>query len=202
MYTLRIPALIVLSLSVVACSSIDTTGISPQSSKTPRGPEVSAVTLTEFGDLQCPACKAAHTLLTKPLLEKYGKKIRFEYVQFPLQSIHAYAYKAAQASECAADQGKFWEYVDLNYEKQDELPSDPHEKWAESLGLNADLFHRCLASGIKSSAIDADIAKGDALKVNSTPSYFVNGVRVETNTIEDLSKAIESALQKSATTPL
>lgn len=202
MFTLRFPVIVTLSLFFVACSSIDTTGISSASTKTPKGPEVSAVTLTEFGDLQCPACKAAHTLLTKPLLEKYGSKIRFEYVQFPLQSIHAYAYKAALASECAADQGKFWEYLDLNYEKQEELPSAPYEAWAQSLSLNADLFHRCLASGIKGTAVDADVARGNALKVNSTPSYFVNGVRVESNTMEALSFAIDSAFVRSAKTPL
>jgi protein-disulfide isomerase len=137
-----------------------------------------------------------------PLLEKYGSKIRFEYVQFPLQSIHAYAYKAALASECAADQGKFWEYVDLNYEKQEELPSAPYETWAQSLGLNADTFHRCFASGIKGTAVDADIARGNALKVNSTPSYFVNGVKVDSNTMDDLSKAIDMAFLQASKTPL
>lgn len=202
MHTIRSSVIVGLSLFFVACSSIDTTGISPQSSKTPKGPEVSAVILTEFGDLQCPACKAAHTLLTKPLLEKYGSQIRFEFVQFPLQSIHAYAYRAALASECASDQGKFWEYLDLSYDQQDQLPNAPYESWAKSLGLNEDLFHRCFASGIKETAVDADIARGTALTVNSTPSYFVNGVRVQTNAMEEISKAIDSALLKAMKTPL
>jgi protein-disulfide isomerase len=196
-------AILVSSLSLLAaCTSVDTTGISPESSKTAKGPSAALVTLTEYGDLQCPACKSAHTTLNKPLLEQFGDKIRFEFRHFPLRSIHPYAYKAAMASECAADQGKFWEFLDLNYEKQNDLKNAPYAEWAATLGLDADLFNRCLTSEIKGDAVSADLAEGTRLKVNSTPSYFVNGVAVKTNTLEEIATLIQSSMKISDSAPL
>ncbi len=109
-----------LTLSLAACGT-DTTGLSADSSRGPAGNPNSAVTVTEFGDLQCPACRSAHTLLEKPLIEKYGSQVRFDFLHFPLQTIHPYALKLAEASECAADQEKFWEFLDVAYERQSEL---------------------------------------------------------------------------------
>lgn len=185
-----------------ACSSIDTTGIHAESSRLPQGPSSAFVTVTEYGDLQCPACKGAHELLNKPLLEKFGGNIRFEFKHFPLRALHPHAFRAAQASECAADQGKFWEYVDMDYKNQADLPKDPHKAWATALGLDTDLFMRCLDSGIKGDTVLADYAQGEKLGVNSTPTYFVNGVKVSVNSLEDLTNVVQSALSASSNTPL
>jgi protein-disulfide isomerase len=189
---------IAVTLTLAAC--VDTTGLSADSSKTPH-PSTDAnavVTLTEYGDLQCPACRAAYSQLTEPLVAKYGKQIRFEFKQFPLTSIHRYAMEAAEASECAADQGKFWEFVNLDYTEQEKLNSDQLGVWAEQLDLDMDLFDRCRDSHIKRDAIMAEYDAGKAMGVGGTPSFFVNGERVESTT-EALVNAIDTALGSTAT---
>ncbi|MDO8649081.1 MAG: thioredoxin domain-containing protein [Candidatus Peregrinibacteria bacterium] len=183
-----------LALTVFLAACVDTTGISAESSKIPRGNANGSVVVQEFADLQCPACKAAHTLLAKPLVEKYGKTVRFEFKHFPLRSIHRYALDAAEAAECSADQGKFWEFVDLAYEKQPELKRDILADWATEAGVtNADTFDRCFRSHIKRDTVLEDYEAGRALGVNSTPTFFVNGKRVEESTLEAISKAIDEA---------
>ncbi len=185
----RFLPLLALPLFLVAC--VDTTGLSPDSS---RGPHPSsnanaAVVVTEYGDVQCPACRAAHEVIIKPLLEKHGATIRYEFHHFPLRSIHRYALVAAMASECAADQGKFWEYLDKAYTDQPTLTEKRLGEWATELGLDRTLFDRCLASEIKEDVVIADYNQGRALGVQGTPTFFVNGERVES----DL-KAIEAAI--------
>ncbi len=185
-----------------ACGTVDTTGISAASSKQPFGPLSASVTVTEYGDLQCPACKGAYDLINKPLLAKYGTRIKFAYKQFPLQNIHQYALKAAEASECAADQGKFWEFVDAAYMKQSDLSSESLRTWAKDLSLDMDLFERCLTSGIKKKTVLAEFAEGQKLGVNSTPTFFVNDKRVKINQVTDLEAAVEEALKQATSTPL
>jgi len=198
----KIPvAIVALSLLLAACG-VDTTGLSPKSSKQPKGNPAALVTVTEYGDFQCPACKTAHEFITKPLLQKYGDKIRFEFKQFPLRTIHAYALEAAEASECAADQGKFWEFVDIAYARQADLSSSALRDFAKVLGLDADLFDRCVRSGIKEGTTRSDEADGNALDVQGTPSYFVNGQRVASNTYQALSDAVEQALRQVEKGPL
>jgi protein-disulfide isomerase len=199
---MRFPLLVVTLSLLTACTTVDTTGVESVSTKSPKGLTSAAVTVTEYGDFQCPACAYAHKEITTPLLAKYDGKIRFEFKQFPLRSIHPYALPAAEASECAADQGKFWEFFDLAYEHQDDLPKAPYALWAKTLGLNEDLFGRCIASGVKKSVVLQDLDEGNVAKVNSTPSYFVNGILVRPNTLEDLSKKIDEALANANNIPL
>lgn len=186
------------TLALTAC--VDTTGISAESSKTPH-PSTDAnaiVTLTEYADLQCPACRSAYTMLGEPLIQHYGKKIRFEFKHFPLTSIHQYAMPAAEASECAADQGKFWGFVDLVYTEQEKLNNDQLDVWGNQLGIDMDLFDRCRKSHIKRDAIMAEYDAGKALGVSGTPTFFVNGERVESTT-EAITTAIDAALGSAAT---
>jgi len=82
-----------------------------------RGNPEASVVLVEFSDFQCPACGAAQSVV-KEVLDKYSDKIRFEYHHFPLTSIHRYAYRAAEAAECAGDQKKFWENQELLLQPQ------------------------------------------------------------------------------------
>ncbi|MEK7563797.1 MAG: DsbA family protein [Patescibacteria group bacterium] len=178
-------------LLVSACS--DTTGLSKDSSRTPRGNANAAVAVVEYGDLQCPACQAAHTQINAPLLQKYGAQIRFEFKHFPLRSIHRYALEASMASECAADQGKFWEYVDVVYSEQKKLDIAQLSVWAKTLGLDEDLFDRCMKSKIKRTTVLADYEEGQGLGVTGTPTYFVNGKKVESG-LDTLSAAIDEAL--------
>lgn len=179
-----------LSLTLAACG-VDTTGLSKESSRTVTGNPNASVTVTEYGDLQCPACRGAYELLNKPLLEQYGSRIRFEFMHFPLRSLHRYALNAALASECAADQGKFWEFVDYNYEHQTEMsPETLSDTWPKALKLDMQTFERCYKSQIKKSTILDDYKKGQKLGVEGTPTYFVNGEKLEDNTMAALTGAI------------
>lgn len=188
----KLLAIIGFSLLLGAC--VDTTGISAESSKTshPSTNSGASVTVVEYGDLQCPSCRGAQELVVKPLIAKYGKQINFEYHQFPLQQLHPYAMMAAEASECAADQGKFWEFVDLNYTNQPSLNAKSIQEWATQLKLDMDLFNRCTKSHIKRPTIQAEYDQGVKMGVGGTPTFFVNGKQVE-STVDALSAAIDAA---------
>ncbi len=190
-----------MTFALSACG-VDTTGLSAASSRTLKGPDSASVTVTEYGDFQCPACGAAYKLINQPIEKKYGAKIRFEFKQFPLRSIHENAFEAAQASECAADQGKFWEFVDIDYLNQKDLSSEMLRTWAKTLGLDVTLFDRCVNSEIKSAMIMAEEAAGEKIGVQGTPTYFVNGQRVTQNGVDTLSAAIDAALKDAKNVPL
>ncbi len=180
-----------LSLLLVACTN--TEGLSPESVKPARGNLDSTVLVTEFGDLECPACGAAHAQLNIPLLAEYGDKVRFEFKHFPLRSIHRFALDAAEASECAADQGKFWEFVDLVYEHQEDLSFESLLVWAEELQLDTELFERCWKSHVKRDTVLADYEVGKEAGVQGTPTYFINGEQIQTG-YDTMTAAIEEAL--------
>lgn len=193
MKTLRFvaPALALSLLTLVAC--VDTTGLSPDSKRTARGNPDAPVVVAEFADLQCPACAAAQDQILKPLLQKYGQQVRFELHHYPLQSIHRYARDLAEASECAADQGKFWEFVDLAFEQQKDLEKGIWTQWAASLKLDTALFDRCVASHIKRKTVLADYDQGEKLGVQGTPTFMVNGTKVKA-TLPDISGAIDQLM--------
>lgn len=180
---------IALSLTLVACSTGDTT-----SNRTPKGNPNAAVLVEEFADLQCPACAAAHTQVAAPLLDKYGSQIRFEHKHFPLRSIHRYALDAAEMSECAADQGKFWEFVDIAFANQQDLDEEALVEWAQEIGIDATAAERCWKSHSKRDVVLADYKEGRDRDVGGTPTFFVNGERVDTG-FDTLSDAIDAALQ-------
>lgn len=182
----------------VLAACVDTTGLSAaiHSEAHPDTSDNALVTVTEYADLQCPACRSAHGTVVKPLIEKYGTQIRYDFRHFPLGG-HRYAMAAAEAAECAADQGKFWEYVDAVYAKQSELSPEALEEWADDLNLDRELFGRCVDSHIKRKAIQASYDEGRAKGVNGTPTFFVNG-RQTPATVQDLSTAIDDALSQAA----
>lgn len=188
----RLLPLVSLCMILAACT--DTTGLSPDSSRGPLGNPNAVVVLTEYADLQCPACKVAFEKINTPLLSTYGDKIRMEFKHFPLQQLHRFALEAAMAAECSADQGKFWEYVDLVYVNQEKLKTEQLSLWAKDLQLDTQLFDRCLASKIKRKTVLADYEEGKELGVSGTPSYFVNGQRVDTG-FDTISTAIDAALK-------
>lgn len=182
------------ALLLAAC--VDATGISPQLQKSahPESNAGASVIVREYADLQCPACATAALQLTPQLLERHGAEISLEFMHFPLRGIHPWALAAAEAAECAADQGKFWEYVDLAYAEQDALTGTSLTEWADRLGLDAELFKRCTKSHVKRPAILKEYDEGVAQKVRGTPTYLVNGVIVPA-TLEALSEAIVKARQ-------
>lgn len=187
--------LLAVTVLLGACTKTDTV-----SNRTPRGNPNATVLVEEYADLQCPACRTAHATITAPLLEKYGNEIRFEYRHFPLRSIHRFALDAAEMSECAADQGKFWEFVDKNYELQDKLSMESLMVWAEDLGLDTDKAQQCWKSHSKRDVVLSDYKIGREKGVGGTPTYFVNGVQVQTG-FDTLEAAILQAI-KGTTMPL
>lgn len=182
------------SLLLAACG-VDTTGLSAESTRPihPKSNPNAAVTVTEYADFECPACGAAYSLITKPVLDKYGSQIRYEHKHFPLTGIHRYALEAAQATECAADQGKFWEYAEVVFTKQEDLSSRALRDWAAELKFDTALFERCLSSKIKRDTVLADQEEGRKLGVSGTPSFFVNDQRVESD-VEAIGKAVDAAI--------
>jgi protein-disulfide isomerase/uncharacterized membrane protein/rhodanese-related sulfurtransferase len=135
------------------------------------------VTLVEFGDLQCPSCAAAEPEL-RELRRRYGDRVRFVFRQFPLEKMHIFAMKAAEASECAAEQGKFWEAVDRFYAANGELGDESLARYAKEVGLDTGKFNSCLASGEKRAVIKRDGEDGQALGVRGTPTFFLGNQRI------------------------
>ncbi len=139
-----------------------------------KGPANAKVTLIEYSDFQCPFC-GRFLPTVQQIIKEYGNKVRFVYRHFPLNSIHPMAQKAAEASECASEQGKFWEFHDLAFANQASLSLENLKVWATQLGLNAGKFNTCLDSGKYATRVQADLTEGEQKGVSGTPATFVNG---------------------------
>jgi protein-disulfide isomerase len=139
-----------------------------------RGPKDAPITIVEFSDFECPYCGAAHDTVEQ-VMSSYAGKVRLVYRQFPL-SFHPHAAKAAEASLCAADQGKFWEYHDVLFKNQKKLDPTDLKAYAGEVGLDGQKFGQCLESGDKKKTVDADQQAGLAAGVGGTPAFFINGI--------------------------
>jgi protein-disulfide isomerase len=139
-----------------------------------RGPEKAPVTIVKFEDFQCPYCKTVQPRFSE-LLKKYDPKVRLVHKDLPLEELHAQARQAAEASRCASDQGKFWEYHDKLYEHSPKASTDDLRTYAKEVGLNLDGFDSCLTSGKYKAAVQKDLREGAALGLTGTPVFFING---------------------------
>lgn len=181
---------------LAACTQTIPDDISTELSSSPKGNANSPILVQEFADLQCPACRSAHTSVKEPLLAQYGSQIQFEFVHFPLRQIHRYALPAAMAAECAADQGRFWEYIDHVFENQDTLTGNMLDEYAVAVGVpDMDLFNRCVESEAKREGVLANYEQGRKAEVTGTPTFFVNGVKVNSS-LAALSAAIDAEISK------
>ncbi len=142
------------------------------------GNKEAAVVIEEFSDFQCSSCKLAQNLV-KEIIDIFGDKVVLYYKHFPLSSIHPYAFRAALASECANDQGKFWEYHDKLFEQQPRFSENELIGYAQELNLNRDSFTACLQSRAKQRVVKEDLREGDSRKLNATPTFFVNGEQIK-----------------------
>lgn len=140
-----------------------------------RGPEDAPITIIEFSDFQCPFCQRFHQTTLVPLLKQYEGKVRFVYRHFPLTTIHPYAGPAAEASECARDQGKFWEFHDFLFNNQDQIPSQNWSGFAKQVGLDTTAFEACISSRKNLKLVQDDYNLAVSLGLTGTPSFFVNG---------------------------
>ena len=143
-----------------------------------RGPDDAPVTLLEFTDYECPFC-AGHFRQTYPsLLSEYEGKLKYVIRNFPLSSIHPQAQRAAEAAECAEEQGRFWEYHDLLFQRSPALAIENLTAYAAEVGLDTGRFEDCLESGRKTDVVAEDFEDGLSYGISGTPTFFINGRRV------------------------
>lgn len=140
-----------------------------------RGRPDAKLTLIEFSDFQCPFCERFYRD-TLPLIEKdYIRtgKVRMVYRDFPMANIHKHAQKAAEAAQCAGEQGKYWEMHDMIFNNQKAMGVADLKKHAKRLGLSADRFDNCVDSGKYAEEVKKDLMDGQTVGVEGTPTFFV-----------------------------
>ncbi len=148
------------------------------------GPDGAKVTIVEFGDFECPFCRQAFSTV-KTLLARYGDRVRFQYRDFPVDAIHEHARTAALAANCAGRQGKFWQYHDLLYINQERLQSADLEQYARQAGVETASWRTCMTKPDVAEEVQQDISDGIAAGVEGTPTWFINGHRIEGALPED-----------------
>lgn len=158
------------------------------------GPENAKVQIVEFSDFECPFCTRAASAVHQ-IREKFGTQVRFVFRQFPLE-MHKNARPAAVASLEAEAQGKFWQFHDALFENQGALQREGLERHAKAVGLDMVKFKKALDDNTHAAAVDRDLKLGADVKVNGTPTMFLNGKRVENPTdVAALSAMIEAELK-------
>jgi protein-disulfide isomerase len=162
------------------------------------GPANAPVTIIEFADFECPFCGGLYPTL-KRVEQNYPDKVRFVYRQFPLTNIHRFAQKAAEASLCAFEQQRFWEFHDSMFGDQSRLDVASLKERASTLGLNTTAFNSCLDSGRQADVIRKDVEEARKAGVSSTPTLFINGRLMTGNRpYPEISEVIEDELRRSA----
>jgi len=158
-----------------------------------QGPDEAPVTLVEYGDYECPHCGRAYPIV-KEVQKILGRRMRFVFRNFPLAETHPHAARAAAAAEAAAVQGKFWEMHDLLYEHQNALDDSHLTAYAKKLGLDVERVKKELEAGTHAARVRADFRSGVRSGVNGTPTFFINGRRLDGPwDFEGLMAAIERA---------
>ena len=153
------------------------------------------ITVVMFSDFQCSHCAAAHPVLQRVMAE-YRDKIRFVVRNYPLESIHENAFRAALAASAAHAQGKFFEYIEILYNNQNNLDEASLKKYAAQIGLNQKQFDLDLGSEKFAAVVRQDLKDGTSHGVASTPTVYVNGVKVRSNSPQGFRRAIERAINK------
>jgi len=158
-----------------------------------RGPHDAPVTLIEYGDFECPYCGRAETVI-RELLASFGDDVRYVWRHLPLNDVHPDAQMAAEASEAAAAQGRFWEMHDLLLSRQDDLRPSDLKGYARDLGLDVERVVGELRRREHAARVSDDVASADESGVSGTPTFFVNGRRhYGTYDIATLSDAVSAA---------
>lgn len=167
-----------------------------------KGNPNATVTLTEYSDFQCPACGQFFPVVQK-LLEEQGENIRFEYKHFPLITIHPYAVPSAKAAEAAGQQGAFFAMHDKLFENQQIWSKGPNPQsffntYAEELGLDVDLFKRHMKASLIADKIQSEFEEARELGLSSTPTFFLNGKKMNFETYQDFADQIAAAINPEA----
>lgn len=164
-----------------------------------KGSKESKVILVEYSDLQCPACGYYYPVVKK-LGEEFGDKIGIAYRHFPLPQ-HKNAKPAAYAAEAAAKQGKFWEMHNIIFDNQKKWSEDKNAKevfseYAKSIGLNMEQYNKDVDSQEVKDKVDSDYESGVRSKVDSTPTFFLNGEKIKNPAnYDEFKKLIDEAIK-------
>lgn len=165
------------------------------------GSDSAKVKLVEFSDLQCPACFAAESFV-KRIREAYPQEVLVIYRHFPLPQ-HSHGREAAYLAESAGEAGKFWQMHDKLFETQAQWSALTDATpffldLAKQLGLDENKVKQEISTDIFKAKIDAEVADGNRLGVNSTPSFFLNGRKLNLQNFSDMITAVENELKKSS----
>lgn len=149
--------------------------VPPEPTDHAQGSEHSRITLIEYGDFECPNCKmAAQT--PKLLLDKFPGKIRFIFRHFPMEDAHAHALLAAEVSEAAAAQGRFWPMHDMLFQNQAHLKEKDLHRYAGEVGLDLVRYKAEMDDHIYLQKVREHLEGGRRSHIRATPTFFVNGV--------------------------
>jgi protein-disulfide isomerase len=164
-----------------------------------RGPVSAPVTIVEFTDYECPVCRK-HFSETLPLvLEQYGDRVRYIVLNYPILQLHPDALGAAEAAECAADQGRFWEYHDGLFLASD-LDRSALDSIAARVHLDSARFATCVNTRATTDRVRGHVAQAKSLGVHGTPTFFVNGRRAFAGfyPFESFKRYIDDALERAS----
>jgi len=158
------------------------------------GPETAKVTIVEYGDFECPSCGQAYPAV-KLLLRDFGHQVRFAFRHYPLAEVHPHAELAAEASEAAGAQHKFWPMYDLLFEHQLHLKPKDLRRYAEQLELDLERYDYELNDQVYRQRINEHVASGRQSGVRATPTFFVSGVLTDVSFgMDRLFEAVKSRL--------
>jgi protein-disulfide isomerase len=162
-----------------------------------RGNPEASIDIIEYSDFECPFC-LRHVDTMNQIVTEYGDQVRLAYRHFPLLSIHSEAQKAAEASECAEEQGKFWEMHDKIFEAAavKTMSVTTWKQYADDMGLDTGQFNECLDSGKYAQTVTDELAEGQAAGVQGTPATFINGQMISGAVpFEQIKRVIDAQLQ-------
>ena len=161
------------------------------SNPSPQGADVNVADIEDDD----PFKGGADAKVIKQIATDYDDKIKIVYRDFPLSN-HYFAFKAAEAGECADEQGKFWQMHDKMFENQDNLGMDSLKGYATEIGLDVAQFNSCIDSGKFAPEVSSDLADGTVAGVNSTPTFFINGKRYNNMSYDQFKQIIDAELAK------
>jgi protein-disulfide isomerase len=159
-----------------------------------RGNVGAPVTIVEFSDFHCPFCRKVQPVLDD-LRAKYGAKIKIVYRDFPLDNLHPQARAAAEASHCAIEQGKFWEFHDQVFKNDPDSSQATLDRFAKESGMDVDAFEACNGSGKYKTLVQASGQEGTKLGITGTPTFFINGrILVGAQSVDVFARMIDEEL--------
>lgn len=161
-----------------ASSSFDTIQVERAGAPSFGASKKTSVTIVQFADFECPFSKDTYSTV-REFMNTHAEDTRFVFRYFPIAEVHSHALKAAEAAGCANDQGKFWVYYDKLFQNQEQLADTDLKRYARETGMNSRVFDACLDGGAHYKEVMQDYQDGLRAGVRGTPTFFVNGQKVE-----------------------